>query len=55
MISIILAIFILAFGVFLKTTKNPGFRSSKKLANLLIILGVISLLGRLVIMYLNNR
>lgn len=51
MFGIIIALFILAFGIFLKTTKNPGFASSKKFAWMLIILGVVSILGKLVIMY----
>ncbi|MBB5334016.1 hypothetical protein [Chryseobacterium koreense] len=51
MFGIILAIAIFGFGIFLKTTKNPGFASSKKFAWMLIILGVVSILGKLVIMY----
>ena len=51
MFGIIVAIFILAFGIFLKVTNNPGFASSKKLAWVFIVLGILSLIGKLVIMY----
>ncbi|WP_234111236.1 MULTISPECIES: hypothetical protein [Chryseobacterium] len=51
MFGIIIAIALLFFGIFLKMTKNPGFASSKKFAWMLIVLGIISILGKLVIMY----
>ncbi len=51
MLGIILAIFLLAFGIFLKTTKNEGFSASKKLSWLLIATGFMSLIGKLLIMY----
>lgn len=37
MIQIILAIIILLFGLFLKRTNHPGFRSSKKFAVMFIV------------------
>ncbi len=51
MFGIILAGLLLAFGVFLKTTKDPGFASTKKFSWLLIALGAITLAGKLIIMY----
>ena len=51
MFALVLAIIILGFGIFLKTTKDPGFASSKKMAWLLIGVGLISLLGKIIIMY----
>jgi len=51
MFGIILAVSIMAFGIFLKTTRNEGFANSKKLSWLLIATGAITLLGKLVIMY----
>lgn len=51
MIGLFLAIFILVFGVFLKTINNPGFASSKKFSWLFIAIGILTLIGKLVIMY----
>ncbi|WP_304343140.1 hypothetical protein [Chryseobacterium koreense] len=51
MFGIILATAIFGFGIFLKTTKNPGFASSKKFAWMFIILGIMSILGKLFILY----
>lgn len=54
MIGIILSIGFIIFGVFLKTTKNPGFQSSKKFAWIFVILGLITLLGKLTLLYLQK-
>ena len=51
MFGIVASIFIFAFGVFLKVTKNPGFASSKRFAWIFIAIGLLSLIGKLVIMY----
>lgn len=51
MFGILLAVFILGFGIFLKTTRNEGFANSKKLSWLLIATGLITLVGKLLIMY----
>lgn len=51
MFGLILSVLILGFGIFLKVTKNPGFTSSKKYAWMFIALGIITLIGRLFIMY----
>ena len=51
MFGISLAFVILFFGIFLKTTSNPGFTSSKKFSWLFIVIGAITLIGKLVIMY----
>lgn len=51
MFGIVLAVVLLGFGIFLKTTKDPGFASSKKMAWLIIAVGMLSLVGKIVIMY----
>lgn len=51
MFGIILSIAIFIFGIFLKTTNNPGFASSKKFSWLFIAIGAVTLIGKLVIMY----
>ena len=47
MFGIIAATFMLAFGVFLKLTKNPGFVRNKKFAWMFIGIGAISLLFKI--------
>ncbi|WP_156831953.1 hypothetical protein [Kaistella palustris] len=51
MFGLILALGILIFGFFLETTKTPGFESSKKFAWMFIAIGVLTVIGKLVIMY----
>jgi hypothetical protein len=51
MVGIVLAALLLIFGVFLRVTKDPGFASAKKFSWLLIAVGVLTLLGKLIIMY----
>lgn len=51
MFGIVLGVFILIFGIFLKVTKDPKFATSKKFSWMFIILGALSLVGKLVIMY----
>lgn len=51
MFGIILPVFLLGFGLFLRTTKNEGFSGSKRFSWLLIAIGAITLLGKLIIMY----
>ncbi len=55
MFGIGLSIFMTAFGIYLKVTKNPGFAASKKFAWLFIALGALTLIGRIVNMYLKNE
>ncbi len=50
MIGLALSIFILIFGIFLKTTNNPGFASSKRFSWLFIALGIITLVGKIIIL-----
>ena len=54
MIGIILSIGIIIFGLFLKTTKNPDFQNSKKFSWLFLILGIITLVGKLTLLYLQK-
>lgn len=53
MLQIILAIIFVLFGLFLKKTNHPGFRSSKRFAVMLIILGGAVLVGKLVTYFLH--
>ncbi|SDQ78874.1 hypothetical protein SAMN05421664_2595 [Chryseobacterium soldanellicola] len=48
MFGIIVAAFMLAFGIFLKLTKNPGFAQSKKMAWIFIAIGAVSLIFKIV-------
>ncbi|UQB67433.1 hypothetical protein [Epilithonimonas zeae] len=50
MFGIALSAFMLVFGIFLKFTKNSGFASSKRFAWLFIILGIVTLVGRIIIL-----
>ena len=50
MFGIIIAVAILLFGIFLKTTNNPGFASSKRFAWMFIILGILSIAGKIFLM-----
>jgi len=47
MFGIILAALMLAFGIFLKITTNPGFAQNKKFAWIFIGIGVISLIFKI--------
>lgn len=47
MFGIIIAALMLAFGIFLKLTKNPGFTQNKKFAWVFIAIGAISLLFKI--------
>ena len=39
--------FMLFFGIFLKLTKNPGFIQYKKMAWFFIVIGIISLIFKI--------
>ncbi|MDH6250954.1 hypothetical protein M2347_000681 [Chryseobacterium sp. H1D6B] len=47
MFGIALSICMLAFGVFLKMTKNPGFVQNKKFAWVFIGIGAVSLVFKI--------
>lgn len=51
MFQLFLGVLLLIFGIFLKTTKYLGFAKSKKFSWLFIAIGILSLIGKLVIMY----
>ncbi|RLJ33995.1 hypothetical protein CLU97_3485 [Chryseobacterium sp. 7] len=55
MLQIILPIVFLVFGFFLKKTNNEGFKSSKKFANMFIILGISTLVAKFILMYLKSK
>ncbi len=47
MFGIIVSALMLAFGIFLKVTKNPGFAQSKKFAWIFIGIGLVSLIFKI--------
>lgn len=49
MFGIILSAFILLFGIFLMFTKNTGFVQYKRFSWIFIVLGIITLAGKIVI------
>lgn len=51
MFGIIIAIFILVFGIYLKMTNDPKLATSKKFSWMFILIGALSIIGKLVIMY----
>ena len=51
MFGIILSIILLGFGVFLRATTNPGFATSKKYGWVFIGLGILTLAGKIAILY----
>ncbi|MDR6516818.1 hypothetical protein J2780_003427 [Chryseobacterium camelliae] len=55
MIQIILSVVFLGFGIFLKLTDHPGFRSSKRFSVLFIILGTLTLTAKLILIYLASK
>ncbi len=54
MFTIIVAALILIFGIFLKTTKDPGFASSKKFAWMFIVVGLLCLAFKIYAQYFNH-
>lgn len=46
-----LPLIFVALGLTIKFSKNPRWNSSRKMANILIILGILTLLGRIFIDY----
>ncbi|MCS3530476.1 hypothetical protein [Chryseobacterium sp. JUb7] len=55
MLQIILPIIFLIFGLFLKKTNHPGFRSSKRFSTMFIILGISTLTAKFILMYLASK
>lgn len=47
MFGIIVSAFMLAFGIFLRVTKNPGFAQNKKFAWIFIGIGLVSLIFKI--------
>jgi len=48
MFGIIVSALMLAFGIFLKMTKNPGFAKNKKFAWVFIGIGIVSLIFKII-------
>lgn len=55
MFGLALSVVFIIFGIFLQHTENPGFQKSKRFAKMLILLGIITFIGRLVLFYLENQ
>jgi hypothetical protein len=55
MLQIILPIIFIIFGIFLKKTTSPGFRNSKKLSNIFIILGISTLVAKIILIYIKSK
>jgi hypothetical protein len=51
MFQLVLGLLILGFGIFLKVTKDPGFKKSKKFSWMFIAIGVLSIFGKLLLLY----
>ena len=51
MFQLFLGLLLLIFGIFLKVTKDEGFAKTKKFAWMLILVGILSVAGQLLIMY----
>lgn len=51
MIQLFLGIVLLIFGIYLKFSKEAGFAKSKKFSWMFILIGVFSLIGKLVLIY----
>jgi len=49
MFGILLSVFMLIFGIFLRFTKDPGFAGAKRFSWLFIALGILSIAGKLII------
>lgn len=54
MFGIILSAFMLAFGIFLKLTKDPGFAGNKKFAWMFIAIGLVALVFKIYI-FIENK
>jgi len=51
MFGILLSVFMLIFGIFLRFTKDSGFAGAKRFSWLFIVLGLLSIAGKLIILY----
>ena len=50
-----LPLIFIALGLVIKFSKNPRWDSSRKMANILIILGILTLLGRIFLDYSKSK
>ena len=55
MFQIFLGLIILAFGIFLKITKDPGFEKSKKFSWMFIAIGGLSIIAKLLLAYQTGK
>ena len=51
MIQLFLGIVLLIFGIYLKFSKEVGLAKSKKFSWMFILIGLLSIIGKLTIMY----
>lgn len=54
-IQYILPVVFIIFGLVLKFSKDPRWDSSRKMSIILIVLGVVTLLGRIFLDYNSNK
>jgi len=55
MMQILLPIGFIVFGIFLKKTKLPGFERSRRFSTFFIVLGILTLISGIILMYLKSR
>lgn len=55
MIQIILSVVFIIFGIFLKTTKKPGLQQSRRFSLFFIILGILTLIGKIILIYIESE
>lgn len=48
-IQYILPVIFIVLGIFIKTSNDPRWKTSKKMSTLLIILGVLTLVGKIIL------
>lgn len=55
MFQLFLGLILLIFGIFLKVTKDPGFAKSKKFFLVFILIGLLSIIGKLMLAYQTGK
>jgi len=55
MLQIILPIVFIIFGIFLKNTSITGFQRSRRFSVFFIVLGILTLISGIILMYLKSK
>lgn len=55
MLQIILPIIFIIFGIFLKKTTLKGFQGSKRFSTMFIILGISTLVAKMILIYIHSK